>query len=191
MNSVKPDDTNVAPRRGFIKFLAIACGGLVTAFPFLAGIGVFLDPIRRRQPSKGNSAADLGEFVRVAALQSVPADGIPRQFPVIADQHDAWTFFPEQRIGSVFLRRDSADQKLQCFTSICPHAGCSVSYAAETESFLCPCHSSQFALDGQCIPPTPSPRGMDPLEVRVNENDEILVKYVSYLTGTAERKQKR
>ena len=132
MKSVKRDDTNVAPRRGFIKLLAVACGGLVTVFPFLTGIGVFLDPIRRRQRADGNTDADLEEFVRVAALQSVPADGIPRQFPVIADQHDAWTFFPKQRIGSVFLRRDPTDQNLQCFTSICPHAGCSVSYTTET-----------------------------------------------------------
>ena len=184
------NETHTAPRRGFIKLLAIVCGGLVTLFPFLAGIGVFLDPIRRRQHANANAGADLEGFVRIAALQSVPADGIPRQFPVIADQHDAWTFFPGQRIGSVFLRRDPADQKLQCFTSICPHAGCSVSYTAETATFKCPCHSSQFALDGQRIPPTPSPRGMDSLEVRVNENDEILVKYVSYLTGIEERKQK-
>ena len=79
---------------------------------------------------------------------------------------------------------------MPCFPRICPHAGCSVSYAAETETFNCPCHSSQFDLDGQRIPPTPSPRGMDPLEFHVNENDEILVKYVSFLTGKEERKQK-
>ena len=191
MTPPKPNETDLAPRRAFIKLLAIVCGGLVTLFPFLAGIGVFLDPVRRRQRANGDTDSDLVEFVRVAALQSVPADGIPRQFPVIADHHDAWTFFPEQRIGSVFLRRDPADQNLQCFTSICPHAGCSVSYASETETFNCPCHGSQFDLDGRCIPPTPSPRGMDLLEVRVNENDEVLVKYVSYLTGTEERKQKR
>ena len=191
MTPVTPDKTNLAPRRGFIKLLAVVCGGLVTLFPFMAGIGVILDPIRRRLPANGDTDADFEEFVRIAALPSVPADGIPRQFPVIADHHDAWTFFPEQRIGSVFLRRDPTDQSLQCFTSICPHAGCSVSYAPETETFNCPCHSSQFDLDGRRIRPTPSPRGMDPLEVRVNENDEILVKYVSYLTGTEERKQKR
>ncbi len=170
--------------------MAIVCGGVVAVFPFLAGIAVFLDPLRRRQRANGDTGGDLEGFVRVASLETVPADGVPRQFPVIADQHDAWTFFPQQRIGSVFLRRDPETKELQCFTSICPHAGCSVDYAAETQTFNCPCHSSQFTSDGQVIPPTPSPRGMDPMEVHVSDNGEILVKYVSYLTGTEERKQK-
>ncbi len=174
-------------RRGFLyKAVTVAFGAVAGLFPALAGLAAFLDPVRRRRAS-GEAAAN---FVTVTTIQSIPSDGVPRQYPVVADQIDAWTLFPSQRIGSVFLRRTAADQPVQCFTSICPHAGCSVSYSSETDTYKCPCHNSQFSLNGEPIAPTPSPRGMDPLDVEVTENGEVQVNYVSYLTGRHERKAK-
>lgn len=181
-------DTEV--RRGFFyKLVTIVCGGVVGIVPVLAGLAVYLDPAKRRRDN-AESDADASDYVRVTSLKSIPTDGVPRQFPVIADQRDAWTYFPNQRIGSVFFRRVAEDQPVQCFTSICPHAGCSVGYSSESDTYTCPCHNSQFSLDGEPIAPTPSPRGMDPIEVDVAENGDVRVKYVSYYTGKHERKQK-
>ena len=181
------DDIEV--RRGFFyKFVTIVFGGIVGIVPALAGLAVCLDPAKRRRDS---TDAGTSDFVRVTTLQSIPPDGVPRQFPVVADQRDAWTYFPNQRIGSVFLRRISADEPVvQCFTSICPHAGCSVGYTSESDTYTCPCHNSQFSLDGEPIAPTPSPRGLDPLEVDVAENGDVRVKYVTFYTGKHERKQR-
>lgn len=180
-------DGDIEVRRGFFyKLLTVAFGGIVGVFPVLSGLAVFLDPVKRRR----DSGASTGDFVKVTSLSSIPADGVPRQFAVVADQQDAWTMFPAQRIGSVFLRRTAEDQPVECFTSICPHAGCSVGYSSETNTYTCPCHNSQFALDGEPIAPTPSPRGMDPLDVEQAENGDIKVKYVSYYPGKHERKIK-
>ena len=180
-------DDDIEIRRGFFyKLGALACGGLVGTFPFLAGLTTFLDPIKRRKSDDASS----GNFVKITSLSSIPADGVPRQFPVVADQQDAWTLFPSQRIGSIFLRRTAEDQPIQCFTSICPHAGCSVGYSSETNTYKCPCHNSQFSLDGDPIAPTPSPRGMDPLDVKLADNGDVQVKYVSFYTGKHERKIK-
>src|SRR5688572_14959455 len=76
------------PRRSFLKqALTIAIGGLVMVVPAAAGLMVFLDPLRRRG-GKGGAAA--GDYIPVASLDAVPADGRPRKFQVVADRIDAW-----------------------------------------------------------------------------------------------------
>ena len=37
------------------------------------------------------------------------------------------------------------------FTNICPHAGCPLRYNSDKKKFICPCHNSQFNLEGNCI----------------------------------------
>jgi menaquinol-cytochrome c reductase iron-sulfur subunit len=173
------NDTGV-PRRGWLQRLL--AGGLATLaglVPVGAGLTVFLDPLRRRGTSGG--------FVRVTSLSSVPPDGIPRRFVVLADQVNAWTRRTNVRVGAVFLRR--ADGKeLRAFNVTCPHAGCSVEYAAARSGFLCPCHDSTFALDGSINgPSSPSRRGMDELEVQVRNESEIWVRFQNFRAGVREK----
>ena len=35
-----------------------------------------------------------------------------------------------------------------CLSQACTHAGCSVNYVADSNSFSCPCHGSTFATSG-------------------------------------------
>ncbi|MEX0979346.1 MAG: hypothetical protein WDZ48_10860, partial [Pirellulales bacterium] len=71
-------------RRGFLaRTGAVVIGALVVLVPSASGLAVFLDPLRRKN---GNG----GKFLRVATLDSVPDDGVVRQFPVIAEHVDAW-----------------------------------------------------------------------------------------------------
>src|SRR4051812_23324186 len=70
------------PRRGFFrKVLAMAVGGVVVAVPSAAGLLVFLDPVRRARRNNGKGAAGAAgggvEFVPVAPLSALPADGRP------------------------------------------------------------------------------------------------------------------
>ena len=82
-------------RRGFfIHAAAVVIGGLLAVVPAAAALAVILDPLRRR--SKG------GKFLRVATLDVVPDDGVPRQFPVIAEHVDAWNE-SIQPVGAVYL----------------------------------------------------------------------------------------
>ena len=59
---------------------------------------------------------------------------------------------------------------VRCFQTSCPHLGCGVDYSADRKAFTCPCHASEFAVDGT---PRfgPSPRPMDQLACRVTEPD--------------------
>ena len=171
---------SAADRRGFMtKLLAIMCGGLATLPPLVAGLWMFLDPLRRR----GAAAT----FLPVTDLASVPDDGIPRQFAVVADRIDAWTGFAAEPIGAVYLRREKGSDTVQALSATCPHAGCFVEIESQERCFRCPCHNSKFMLDGGMVAPSPSPRAMDGLECQVAKNGEIAVKWQNFYTGIADK----
>jgi menaquinol-cytochrome c reductase iron-sulfur subunit len=168
------------PRRGWLqRLLAGGLAILAGLVPVGAGLTVFLDPLRRR--------GTVGGFVKVTSLASVPPDGVPRRFVVLAEQVNAWNRRSGVRVGAVFLRR-TGEQDLRALNVTCPHAGCAVEYAAARRGFLCPCHDSTFALDGAVNDPrSPSPRGLDELEVEVRNTSEVWVRFRSFRAGVREK----
>jgi Rieske Fe-S protein len=48
-----------------------------------------------------------------------------------------------------FLARDQGT--LRAFAITCPHLGCSYAFDDGKRHFVCPCHGSEFALDGKVI----------------------------------------
>jgi menaquinol-cytochrome c reductase iron-sulfur subunit len=176
------DPSHTAPvdsqRRGFlVKSGAVVLGALAGLVPVLSGLIVFLDPLRRR----GGSDA----LVRVTTLDSLPDDGIPRQFPVIAERVDAWNRSLEP-VGAVYLRRQAGQEQPECWTATCPHAGCFVDFDETSKTFKCPCHNSSFQIDGKIIHPSPSPRAMDTLECKLH-GQEVLVRFENFYTGKTEK----
>ena len=167
-------------RRSFLaKAAAAIFGGAAVLTPFIAGLGVLLDPLRR----KGGQ----GNAIKVASIDAIPEDGTPAKFPVLADKKDAWNKFRQVPVGAVYVRR-LPDKKFQAFNVVCPHAGCYVDFIEERGSFLCPCHNSTFSIDGRIDDPnSPSPRGLDPLEVEVRKNKEVWIKFQNFQTGRSER----
>jgi Rieske Fe-S protein len=140
-------------------------------------VAVLLDPLRRN--------GRQGKFLRVAPVSAVPDDGVPRQFPVIAERVDAWNRSLEP-VGAVYLRRQPGAPEPECLSATCPHAGCFVAYDGEAKTFKCPCHNSSFAPDGAIIEPSPSPRAMDSLACKI-DGDEVLVKFENFYSGKAEK----
>jgi Rieske Fe-S protein len=165
-------------RRNFLTAaLAVACGGLATLVPVAAGLWAFLDPLRR--------TAAASSFLPVTDLSSLPDDGVPRQFPVIADRVDAWTGYAAEPIGAVYLRRAKGSATVEALSATCPHAGCFVEMEPAERCFRCPCHNSRFELDGGIVAPSPSPRAMDALECRVAKNGAVEVLWGKFRTGIA------
>jgi menaquinol-cytochrome c reductase iron-sulfur subunit len=172
------------PRRGFLaKVLAIACGGIATLTPLAAGLWAFFHPLGRRSA--------MARFVPVANLSAIPADGVPRRFPVVTDRMDAWTGYAAEPVGAVWLRREAGSDVVQALSATCPHAGCSVEMAAGGTCFRCPCHNSEFTFGGGIVHPSPSPRPMDPLDCRVEDGGAVAVKWQMFLTGIADKVAKR
>lgn len=173
------DGPAVDSRRGFFsKVAAMIIGTITMVIPSAAGLMVFFDPLRRKSTQN--------EKMRIATLDALPNDGVPRKFSILAARTDAWNKFSNSPIGAVYLRR-TAESKVEALNVVCPHAGCFVDFRSDTKSFFCPCHNSSFSLDGKIADPkSPSPRAMDTLEAEVR-NNEIWVKFQNFRTGQAEK----
>ncbi len=51
------------------------------------------------------------------------------------------------------------------FDAVCPHAGCTVGYAAGADLIVCPCHGSEFNPRTGAVVQGPATRGLTPLTV--------------------------
>lgn len=56
----------------------------------------------------------------------------------------------------------------------CTHLGCAVPYEQSTGKFVCPCHGSEFTMDGDVLN-EPAPRPLDLFPLSINEAGEIEV----------------
>ncbi len=57
----------------------------------------------------------------------------------------------ESPVGSILIVATSKTKDLIAVNPTCPHMGCIVEWEAKEEIFVCPCHGSKFALDGNVI----------------------------------------
>jgi menaquinol-cytochrome c reductase iron-sulfur subunit len=178
------DVTPPPDRRNFLtKAAAIVIGGLATVVPAVSGLFLFFDPLRRARARK----SETGGAVLVATLGSLPENGEPRKFSVLATKVDAWNRTANVPIGAVYLQRLPGD-KVRAFNVVCPHAGCFVDYRPRQNHYFCPCHNSSFSPDGKVLDPkSPSPRPLDDLPVEVREGGEIWVKFQNFRAGVHEK----
>ena len=147
--------------------------------PLASGVMVVLDPLRRK--------SEKGGPLLVTSLSSLPEDGQPRKFAVVATRADAWNRNPAVPIGAVYLRR-TGPKTVQAFNVVCPHAGCFVDFVPARQGYFCPCHNSSFSLEGRINDPrSPSPRGLDELQVEIRNDSEVWVHYQNFLAGHEQR----
>jgi cytochrome b6-f complex iron-sulfur subunit len=79
------------------------------------------------------------------------------------------TAFPEGRFYLVRLE----DGGFLAMSRECTHLGCTVPWIQEEHRFVCPCHASEFDMQGAVVNP-PAPRALDIYEVRI-ENRTVKV----------------
>lgn len=174
-------------RREFVaKLVALGLGATAYVVPVGAGVVAALNPLRLRGAG--------GEYLRLAALDTLPSDGTPRKFPVLAERVDAWTRSVEP-IGAVLLRR-TADNQVEALQVECPHAGCTIEVkemadeqtGAKSPKFVCPCHKAVFDLAGKRLQASsPSPRDLDQLQVEIRNGNEVWVQFQNFKLGTPDK----
>jgi Rieske Fe-S protein len=176
--SSPPVAPSTQPRREFLKSAAcLALGGCALAAPIGAALVVLAHPLK---------AKGVPLPVKITTLSALPLNGAPKFFQVVTERHDAWTKFPANAIGAVFLRR-TGEREVIAFNAACPHLGCAVEFRRELDAFYCPCHNSEFAKTGEVHGTSPSRRGLDALRVEVNEGDEVWVYFENFAPGIAEK----
>ena len=124
----------------------------------------FLSPLFKKSQSL-QSASRL--------LEQVPDDGLPHSFPVVTDRVDAWTKYPAQRVGSVYLIRQPGEEKPIALTAKCPHAGCFIGYNPGDDfvSLPMPHEHVQARWHARAWRCRSGPRGMDHLPVELSRSN--------------------
>lgn len=160
-------------RRDFLKTAGI--GGLGLGLAAVAGAPAVLSVT---YPLNHETVSGASGFVKIGKSELFKP-GKPVKVDVFADKRDAWNRFVQMKIGSAWVLRSG--EKLQVFSTVCPHLGCAVDYDDAATKFKCPCHNSVFSADGK-VQSGPAPRGMDELEVE-EKDGVVAIRYVRYRQG--------
>ncbi len=80
---------------------------------------------------------------------------------------------------------DIVNMNFVILSPICPHLGCRPEWHDSVNRFQCPCHGSQFNLEGEHLV-GPAPRGMDPLPFR-EQSGTAQIMWIRYQTSIPNR----
>lgn len=147
----------VVSRRSFFgALLGIGSAGMgaILAIPVLRFV---LYPLYSK--ATGSGWSDVGDLTEFASSKE------PVRKTVTFTQRDGWRELESAQ--SVYVTRGD-DGQLAVLSAICPHLGCSISWQAGQEKFMCPCHGGEFKADGLRIL-GPPPRAMDRLPTQVKD----------------------
>ena len=148
-------------RRSFLKILPLG----VVASVFVSIGGAAFRFLRPRLYAASDRWLDVANVSELSGPQ-------PLTRKIVTEQIAGWAVTTEEH--NVFVLPAKGNQVL---SAVCPHEGCEVAWDANANRFACPCHESFFAADGARIS-GPSPRGLDPLPMRVQDG-KLQVQYVS------------
>ncbi len=129
MSETKKNQTS-----GRRRFLQIC---LCTSVSGLAS-GVFYPLFKYLAPRQNSLKGNIGIKIPLATLQDKKQLSILMHHKPVIILADKDTF--------------------RIFSAVCSHLGCAVTWKAETEEFICPCHSARFDKDGQVLSGPPRQR---------------------------------
>lgn len=170
-NSPTPVDTS---RRTLLKISIGVMGGSLVAVPLIPALSYLIHPLRHSVTTTNGA-----EFIPLGPRSRFVGQ-LPVKIQLFADRRDAWNRLRHVQVGSCWL----VDQQnsLTAFSSVCPHLGCAVDFDHESRKFKCPCHRSTFHELTGASESGPSPRGLDALELR-QENDQLAIRYQRFRQG--------
>ncbi len=149
-------------RRDFIKLTTAAVGTFIGAVVGLPAIAYLIDPALK--VTKSNAWIPLGKLETFEI-------GKPTPVSFTRSTVNGW----EKTVTSygVYVIRKT-DTNFLVLSSKCTHLGCTVSWKADRQEYVCPCHDAQFSLDGKVLG-GPPPRPLDSFSGdRLRVVDDIL-----------------
>ena len=158
---IVPDRPEDPARRRLFVAVATGAAGAIAAALGVTVTRFLLAPIAGR--ARGRVRLDLGPAE--AFDQTREGKAGPREVVVDRVVEDAYM---SRRVKERILvvRDQGAPGGLGALSPTCSHLGCGVSWSAERNAFLCPCHGGVYAADGKVLDgPPPRPLGRLPLVV--------------------------
>jgi menaquinol-cytochrome c reductase iron-sulfur subunit len=146
-------------RRDFIKGTVGAIGGLIGAVIAFPTIAYLLSPALT---AEGDT-----DIIDLGPLEKYPL-GIPTRFEMTRTKVNGWER-TATNYGLFVVRR--SETEVRVFSDICTHLGCRVSWHADQEHYISPCHDGHFDIVGNVVS-GPPPRPLDEYMTKV-ENDNL------------------
>jgi menaquinol-cytochrome c reductase iron-sulfur subunit len=143
-------------RRTFHLAAIYALGGLITLALAIPTALYLLIPPRRRDRTNWIDAGDISQL----------KTGEPVELSFEQDRIDGWKAVTEKKTAWVVKE---ADNKIVAFGPQCTHLGCAYHWEAEAGQFICPCHGSDFSLEGKVLA-GPAPRPLDRYVTKIEDN---------------------
>jgi menaquinol-cytochrome c reductase iron-sulfur subunit len=140
-------------RRGFYLVFINAVMGIISAALAVPAAIYLLFPPKVRKES---------EWVETADLASLPV-GTPTEISFQRKREDGWKINTEKATAWVLKR---ADAQVVAYVPQCTHLGCAYHWDDPSRTFVCPCHTSVFSIDGAVLS-GPAPRPLDHFQVKV------------------------
>jgi menaquinol-cytochrome c reductase iron-sulfur subunit len=163
MGDVQATETHAAPeitRRSFYIGAIYGLWASITAALSLPALVYLFFPPKVRQAE---------EWVEVADLAKLPSN-VPSEVMFRRNRVDGWKVLSEKSTAWVVKQADSS---VTAFGPQCTHLGCAYHWEDGKNQFLCPCHSSLFAIDGRVVS-GPAPRPLDRYDIKV-EGGKLLL----------------
>jgi menaquinol-cytochrome c reductase iron-sulfur subunit len=167
VRSVELLQTEPTRRNVFVGAIYAIWAAIAVALGLPAAIYLFFPP----KISNRNDWVEIGTVEGLAP--NSPVEMVFRQ-----NRTDGWKIVSEKSTAWVVK---SANNSITAFGPQCTHLGCAYHWDERGKEFVCPCHSSMFALDGRVLS-GPAPRPLDRYDVRL-EGDKILLGPLRHVTG--------
>ena len=111
------------------------------------------------------------EWVEVGDVSKLAPDS-PVEMVYRRNRVDGWKVISEK--GTAWVVKNP-DNSIVAFGPQCTHLGCAYHWDETRNDFLCPCHSSVFAMDGRVVS-GPAPRPLDRFDIQVKAGKLLLGK---------------
>jgi menaquinol-cytochrome c reductase iron-sulfur subunit len=159
--AIEPQPVQETTRRNFYVSAIFGVWGIITAALGTPALLYLLFPPKAK---KEDEWIDLGD---VSRLQP----GVPVEMVFRRNRKDGWKIVSEKSTAWVVRQAD----QVVAFGPQCTHLGCAYRWEDQKKQFLCPCHTSLFALDGK-VTAGPAPRPLDRFETKVANNHLMIGK---------------
>jgi menaquinol-cytochrome c reductase iron-sulfur subunit len=125
-------------RRAFHLTVVYVLGGIIALFMAIPTALYLLVPPRPRKESGWIDAGDVSQLV----------PGVPVELSFQESRLDGWRLETEKKTAWVVKEKDN---KIVAFGPQCTHLACAYHWEMEAGRFICPCHGSNFSIEGKVI----------------------------------------
>lgn len=140
-------------RRSFYIGAIYGIWGIISAALGLPATAYLLLPPKVRKEN---------EWIEIGDVSKLAPDS-PVEMTFRRNRVDGWKILSEKSTAWVVKQ---ANNQVVAFGPQCTHLGCAYHWEENKNEFLCPCHSSVFAVDGKVVS-GPAPRPLDRYETRI------------------------